>query len=60
MDEPYVILIRSSKFGGHCSECQDFWQAGDACYWNPRTKETFCTDCGLGILEQEDDPEIVD
>lgn len=47
-DEPELIFIRYSKFAGRCrsKDCRNLWGEGEAIYWNPRTREVFCGECG--------------
>lgn len=51
MNEPYLIFIARSKYDGHCRECGATWQQGEKCYWNPRTREVFCEECGDELNE---------
>jgi hypothetical protein len=44
--EPYLTFVAYSKYAGRCKECGDTWEQGEAMYWNPRTKEVFCQNCG--------------
>jgi hypothetical protein len=57
MGEPYLIFMAHSKYSGRCKEkgCQNTWDEGEQCYWNPRTRETFCADCGEELNEQSED-----
>ena len=47
-EEPELVFIRYSKFSGHCrtKDCRNRWDEGEAMYWNPKTREVFCEDCG--------------
>lgn len=54
MDEPYLIFIARSKYPGRCKEkgCSNAWEVDSPCFWNPRTKESFCEECGEELNEQ--------
>jgi hypothetical protein len=54
MDEPYLIFMARSKYPGRCKEkdCRNTWDEGERCYWNPRTRESFCEECGDQLNEQ--------
>lgn len=43
-----LIFISDSKYAGQCREkdCGALWKAGEPCYWDVRTKEVFCVECG--------------
>jgi len=43
-----LIFIADSKYGGTCKEkdCGARWEAGQPIYWDVRTREAFCVECG--------------
>lgn len=43
-----LIFIACSKFSGYCKEkdCSAKWAQGDPMYWDSKTRETFCSECG--------------
>ena len=45
---PSLIFIADSKYDGYCREkdCGARWKAGEGMYWDTRTREVFCVECG--------------
>lgn len=43
-----LIFIARSKYAGVCrdKDCGVHWSEGDPCWWDSKTKEVFCNDCG--------------
>jgi len=43
-----LIFIADSKYAGVCKEkdCGARWKAGDSIYWDQKTREAFCEECG--------------
>jgi hypothetical protein len=43
-----LIFFAHSKYAGYCREkdCGAKWQEGDQMYWDSKTKEVFCAECG--------------
>lgn len=43
-----LIFFAHSKYAGFCREkdCGAKWQVGDQMYWDSKTKEVFCAECG--------------
>ncbi len=43
-----LIFIAQSKYAGRCKEkdCGGTWEKGDGMFWDSKTRETFCSECG--------------
>lgn len=43
-----LIFIAHSKYSGFCrdKDCGARWDQGDPMYWDSKTREVFCADCG--------------
>jgi hypothetical protein len=43
-----LIFFAMSKFDGRCKDkdCGARWKKGEPCYWDSKTREVFCAECG--------------
>lgn len=43
-----LIFFSQSKYDGYCREkdCGTRWEQGEPCYWDSKTREVFCQECG--------------
>lgn len=43
-----LIFIAHSKFPGRCKDkdCSASWDKGEAMFWDSRTRESYCEECG--------------
>lgn len=43
-----LIFIAQSKYSGFCREkdCGAKWDQGESMFWDSKTREVFCTECG--------------
>lgn len=48
MKRDTLIFFAQSKYSGWCREkdCGAKWQQGEPCYWDSKTREVFCVECG--------------
>lgn len=46
-DAPQKII---SRYANHCVECETDIEVGDKIVWDPKTRKTYCIDCGGDLI----------